>query len=98
MNDRRDLGLHDILLDGRKIGNLGQLHTVLKEALELPDYYGNNLDALWDCLTGYVAMPLTIRWVHFQESEKKLGDHSRLLLQLFRDAEEELEGFQLLLE
>nr|WP_313780584.1 barstar family protein [Paenibacillus larvae] len=65
--------MHDILLDGRKIGNLGQLHTVLKEALELPDYYGNNLDALWDCLTGYVAMPLTIRWVHFQESEKSLG-------------------------
>lgn len=90
--------MHNITLDGRKIDNQEQLHAFLKESLELPDYYGNNLDALWDCLTGYVTMPLTIRWVQIQESEKKLGDYSRLLLQLFQDAEEEVEGFHLLIE
>lgn len=26
------------------------LHYLLKKRLDLPDYYGNNLDALWDCL------------------------------------------------
>jgi len=26
-------------------------HDYLKRKLSLPDYYGNNLDALWDCLT-----------------------------------------------
>ena len=25
-------------------------HTYLKEILRLPDYYGRNLDALYDCL------------------------------------------------
>ena len=25
-------------------------HTYLKEILHLPDYYGRNLDALYDCL------------------------------------------------
>jgi len=87
MNHRRDRELRDVILDGGKIDNLEQLHAALKEALELPDYYGNNLDALWDCLTGWVGMPLTIRWLHYHESEKKLGEYSRLLLQLFRDAE-----------
>ncbi|GMX62855.1 barstar family protein [Paenibacillus elgii] len=90
--------MRDIILDGSKIDNVSQLHAVLKEALELPEYYGNNLDALWDCLTGWVEMPLTIRWLHFQVSEKKLGEYSNRLLLLFRDVEQEIEGFHLLLD
>ena len=27
-----------------------QLHDRLIEGLDLPDYYGRNLDAFWDCL------------------------------------------------
>ena len=27
------------------------LHTALQQALSFPDYYGANLDALYDCLT-----------------------------------------------
>ncbi|MGG1313171.1 barstar family protein [Cohnella laeviribosi] len=90
--------MRNVVLDGGKIDNVDQLHAALKEVLKLPDYYGHNLDALWDCLTGWVEMPLTIRWLHFQESEKKLGEFSLLLLQLFRDAEKEIEGFQLQLD
>lgn len=36
-------------LDGRLIKKDG--HDYLMEALDLPDYYGKNLDALYDCLT-----------------------------------------------
>lgn len=35
-------------LDGKLIGSEG--HKYLKEALDFPDYYGENLDALYDCL------------------------------------------------
>lgn len=98
MKHWRDQKVRDIILDGGKVDNRDQMHAVLKEALQLPDYYGNNLDALWDCLTGWVEMPLMIRWLHFQESEEKLGEYSQLLLQLFRNAEEEIEGFHLQLE
>ena len=28
-----------------------EIHEVLKRDLDFPDYYGGNLDALWDCLT-----------------------------------------------
>lgn len=27
------------------------IHGILKEALQFPEYYGENLDALYDCLT-----------------------------------------------
>ena len=36
-------------LDGKLIKKQG--HDYLKEALNLPDYYEKNLDALYDCLT-----------------------------------------------
>jgi RNAse (barnase) inhibitor barstar len=36
-------------LDGNLIKKEG--HDYLMEALDLPDYYGKNLDALYDCLT-----------------------------------------------
>ena len=36
-------------LDGKLIKEEG--HDYLMRALNLPDYYGKNLDALYDCLT-----------------------------------------------
>jgi RNAse (barnase) inhibitor barstar len=36
-------------LDGKLIKENG--HDYLAEALNFPDYYGKNLDALYDCLT-----------------------------------------------
>lgn len=38
-----------IILDGIMIRE--KSHEYLKEKLDLPDYYGKNLDALYDCLT-----------------------------------------------
>lgn len=38
-----------IEIDGKLIEKEG--HDYLKEVLDFPDYYGKNLDALYDCLT-----------------------------------------------
>lgn len=38
-----------IILDGKKIKE--ESHDYLIRKLDLPDYYGRNLDALYDCLT-----------------------------------------------
>ena len=40
-----------VTLDARQLDERGQAHRYLQEKLELPEYYGRNLDALYDCLT-----------------------------------------------
>lgn len=85
-----------VQLDGALCRSQEELHNRLKTVLHLPDYYGKNLDALWDCLTGEVNLPVELTWTNFQASKDALGDYAESLSQLFQEAEEELKGqFQL---
>lgn len=40
-----------VILDCEKLLRRKPAHLYLAEMLEFPDYYGKNLDALYDCLT-----------------------------------------------
>ncbi len=52
---------------------IGELYRELKKKLELPDWCGENLDALWDALTGIMYTPAdisvkrTTAWQDIQE-------------------------------
>ncbi|MBC5579898.1 barstar family protein [Anaerofilum sp. BX8] len=41
-----------IVLDFKGCRYLGEVHLMLKQKFGLPEYYGENWDALWDCLDG----------------------------------------------
>ena len=43
--------MKEIIVDCSGIADKRQLHEALKAALCLPEWYGKNLDALFDCLT-----------------------------------------------
>ena len=64
-------------LDGNLIKERG--HDYLMEALSLPDYYGKNLDALYDCLT---EMECEIELTNAGEVDEDILD-------TFRDAADE---------
>ena len=49
-----------LIIDGSKIVSEEDLHKTIAEGLNLPSWYGMNLDALWDVLTGIVGRPLKI--------------------------------------
>ena len=50
-----------IIIDALDMTDKAALDLVLKEALNLPPYYGNNLDALWDCLMEIKPVELVLR-------------------------------------
>ena len=84
-----------ITLQGKEITTIEDFHKVVKRDLQLPDYYGNNLDALWECLTGWVATPLTIIWLDLEESKAMLGPAINRIVDTFNDAEKKVEGFKI---
>ena len=43
--------MKNITIDCAEIPDKAALHQALAQALRFPEYYGNNLDALYDCLT-----------------------------------------------
>lgn len=75
-------------LDGEMITDKGRLHDILAEKLELPDWYGRNLDALYDCLTD-IREETEIRIRESGGMERNLGGYSRLLLKVLQDASKE---------
>ncbi len=40
-----------IFIDANQYASARELHLALKRMLDLPDYYGCNADALYDCLS-----------------------------------------------
>ena len=42
-----------IILDGKCMRDFESAHDYLSRVLRLPEYYGRNLDALYDCLSEF---------------------------------------------
>ena len=79
-----------VIIEGSQIKNIDQFHKYVKKAFELPDYYGENLDAFWDCITGHVELPVSIIWNDYSLSEENLGEYAEKIQLLLQEAEEEL--------
>ena len=75
----------EIVLDGLEIESLEAVHDRFAQALNLPEWYGRNLDALFDCLTD-LKEPVTVRLLHQKALEDRLGRRGRALARLLRRA------------
>lgn len=83
--------MNKLVIDGKKFENEKMLHNFFKKELDLPDYYGMNLNALWDCITAWIDLPIMIIWTNLEESKKRLGEKFVTdLIDLFESAKKEL--------
>lgn len=74
-----------LILNGQAIGDRETLHDTLSRQLSLPEYYGRNLDALYDCLTD-LQEPLDVIVLHEEELREALGGYAGALLQVLKDS------------
>jgi ribonuclease inhibitor len=81
-----------IVLNGKRMDDRAGLHAELKRKLSLPDYYGNNLDALNDCLSERVERELIVI-EHTGDMLEGCQDYALGLLRVFSD-----NGIQVLLD
>ncbi|MBO9619297.1 MAG: barstar family protein [Niabella sp.] len=79
--------MKEVSFDFDRIGTEADFYKVAAQSLTLPEYFGNNLDALWDVLTGAIALPVSIRFINLTLGQlDKFGD----IIQVFEDAQDEL--------
>lgn len=77
-----------VIFDFSNIGSMSDFYLQFVDIFLLPDWFGNNLDALWEMLTVQINLPVEIVFLHF---DKQSLDFSSLF-SLFKDAEEDLDG------
>lgn len=81
-------------IDLSGVDTYGEFHTRIKNALELPEYYGENLDALYDVLTE-LGGKWSITFQHTREMEEALPKYVEKLQRLFADACRERPGLEI---
>lgn len=75
-------------LDGRKIKDRAMLHDTLAELLHFPDWYGRNLDALYDCLTD-IQEEMELQILYRNAMEEHLGEYADFLINVIGMASKE---------
>ncbi|MDY3905985.1 MAG: barstar family protein [Lawsonibacter sp.] len=87
--------METILLDCARMTDRETAHDYLAQALNFPEWYGRNLDALYDLLTGWLG-PARLEVVNVQALEE-LGGYGRALLSTIQEAADEAPGLELVI-
>lgn len=66
--------MEEKIIDCSQIETREDLHRILREALSFPEWYGNNLDALYDCLG---AISGKVRLLNWETAEARLGPYGQ---------------------
>jgi ribonuclease inhibitor len=81
-------------LDCAQLLDRKQTHEYLKEKFSFPDYYGKNLDALFDLLSS-VGDLLTVVLFNTSAAEMNLGGYGSALIATIREAAEDNPNIEL---
>ena len=89
-NDERafkEITENPIILDFTNCKYCGTVHKILKEKFGLPKYYGENWDALWDCLRYlWICDGEILIEIHgFYSMNKDIQDYCEPMFKVFED-------------
>ena len=83
-----------VVIDFTGCKYLGELHLELKNKLQFPDFYGENLDALWDCITGMVKVPDYVQIKGIGSLKPDIQEHAMKIYDIFDEAKKEFGDFR----
>ena len=79
--------MNEVILDCREMTDRERLHGLLARELHFPEWYGRNLDALFDLLTTLPGQ-WTLLLTHASALEQ-LGNYKQAFLDTLQDAQAE---------
>ncbi len=71
-----------VTLDGSQMHDKISAHRLMQSKLGVGEYYGDNLDALYDVLSTHDRF-LTVTWVNTEAMKALLGDYAEKMLHIF---------------
>lgn len=77
-----------VQLDGRLMTDRAAAHTHIQQQFSFPEYYGRNLDALYDLLTD-ISEPTQIQLLYSDVLIHSLQTYGSEMLETFAEAAEE---------
>ena len=80
---------HRVTIDGRTTLNRAEFYTAIDQVEGTPDWFGHNLDALFDVLVAIWPKPTRLEWSHAEVSAAAMGADFDILSGVLRDAENE---------
>lgn len=79
-----------IYIDFAEIGDEEDFYAQLKEKAELLEHFGENLDALYDSITGELALPLHLEFVNMSVEQLEIFED---LLETLENINDEIDDF-----
>ena len=73
-------------IDFREVKYYLEMHLVIRDALDFPDYYGCSWDAFWDCLTDMITLDgkLHIEIIGLDIIKEKFDDSADMILKILK--------------
>ncbi len=78
--------MNTVVFDFSEISTLSNFYKTFQKKFGLPSQIANNLDGLWDAVTGMIELPVKIE---FHNLSLEQLDKFEKLISLFEEAEEE---------
>ena len=72
------------IVDFTEVKNYWEVHAVLKESLDFPDYYGCNWSAFWDCLTDMYGDYMCIEIIGLENIRKKFDGFADKMIEILK--------------
>ena len=66
--------MEEKIIDCNQIHSKDDLHRIFRESLSFPEWYGDNLDALYDCLCEISGK---VRLLDWETAEARLGAYGQ---------------------
>lgn len=70
----------------------GEIYAIIQKEMELPEWFGNNLSAFWDALTGMIEVPAVIVFHRQTKNQELVPLVEKLIAIAHRAAKEEFLG------
>lgn len=74
-----------IILDFTNCKYIDEIYEIMKKEFGFPDYFGKNLDALWDCLDYYTDERTHVKILGLDTLPEKITDYINGILKIFDD-------------